>query len=61
MSSTAGDEGQGGWFGVNEVRTRGLPLVAIFTLVFTILLINVENQIIELKQKKYTQRNLFPV
>ena len=30
MSSTAGDEGWGGRFGAKGVRTRGLPLVAIF-------------------------------
>ena len=30
MSSTAGDEGQGGQFGAKEVRTRGLLLAAIF-------------------------------
>ena len=30
MSLTAGDEGQGGWFGAKEVRTRRLSLGAIF-------------------------------
>ena len=30
MSSTAGDEGWGGRFGAKGVRTRGLPLAAIF-------------------------------
>ena len=30
MSSTVGDEGQGGQFGAKEVRTRRLPLAAIF-------------------------------
>ena len=30
MSSTAWDEGQGGRFGTKGVRTRGLPLAAIF-------------------------------
>ena len=30
MSSTAGDEGQDGWFGAKEVRNRGLPLAAMF-------------------------------
>ena len=30
--STAGDEGQGGWFGAKEVRNRILSLAAIFVL-----------------------------
>ena len=30
MSLTAGDEGQAGRFGGKEVRTRGVPLEAIF-------------------------------
>ena len=34
MSSTAGDEGQSGRFGAKEVRTRGLPLAAIFMIDF---------------------------
>ena len=35
MSSTTGDEGQGGRFGAKEVRTRRLPLVAVFSSIFT--------------------------
>ena len=34
MSSTAGDEGQGGRFGAKEIRTRRLPLAAIFHFCF---------------------------
>ena len=37
MSTTAEDEGQGGRFGVKGVRTRRLPLAAIFT-VFAIVI-----------------------
>ena len=37
MSSTAGDEGQGGQLGAKEVRTRGLPLAAIFSHYFAVL------------------------
>ena len=34
MSSTAGDEGRGGRFGVKGVRTCGLLLAAIFIIYF---------------------------
>lgn len=34
MRVTVGGEGHGGWFGAEQVRTRRLPLAAIFIIIF---------------------------
>ena len=39
MSTTVGDEVQGGRFGGKEARTRGLPLAAIFIIIIIIIVI----------------------
>ena len=55
MSSTAGDEGQGGQFWAKEVRTHGLPFAAIFSSRIASLLSESVNSIsAEAKKQSFT-------